>query len=879
MTYGVKVMGLQEKYCEKYDVDPKCFEELGIEDALFSVRVYNRLRRAKIFTVGDLLNCTWEDLAKINGFGAGCFKEIDSYFETISKRNVVIEENRKNQSRIPEQFRENRDLIINGDFSFVNSEENQELVEEFRAARDVLGQELANLCIYETEKVISLRDALDCYTKSVRKLHENLDQIPQYRRNRCVEPYIYAFTRNEELQITLLERREDKNESIEQYIRNNLEELAEDSSEVSQFIVFCSYDLHEMGKEFFSEIEKKNERAFQIVKRRAEGMTLEQVGNEFNVTRERVRQIEKKISARFTFWIRSKSIIHKMYAEMDGKKFAFSSSFGMFFGEHGEMFSYLLKSNVGEFSYITYDKHIDVFVFGEDGLISNIQEYVDELPDTFNESEMVFYLDRAYKEYDYPEEITKKIIEDNFGKTGDVYHRSRLTLVRIYEDILRKYYPNGIWVYSDAQIDDFREHIRADYGDIKLPDNNRAIMARIAQVGILCDRGTYCPKKEKYISDNLAEKIYGYIVENKAPIFLTNTLLNVFEDELISEGVDNKYYLQGILRELYEGEFSFRRDYISKDENLTSVYSEIVAYIEKAEYPITKRQLNEAFPGVTEIIINISTTDPEVINLFGVYIHASKLKLDESDKLYLKNVVVSMLDKSGFLHCKDIYAFVCKDNSNILTSNGVYQAFGLYSILEYLYREEFEFSRPYIGKKGQEITRTFDQLHEMVEASDVIQLTDIVSVARNNHFQVNSILEFANSCNSTHLLLNDKELAAIDYIGLSEELAREVEQSIFKSISGTEYISDLSCISYFPKLSVPWTEWLVYSVLNKWGELLEVAVTSTTFKQAKAVVAIRGQLDMTRIDEKQSVAEVYAPDNMEDIDELLTNILFDEIEV
>ena len=870
-------MELQEKFYEKYNINPEEFDDINVEDALFSVRVYNRLQRAKICTIGALLNCTHEDLERIDGFGAGCFKELDAYFESISKHNNVEKQQSETRRVIPELFRANRELIVHGDYSFINSQEYQELEEEYKEARDVLGEDLANLCLYETEKVVEISHVFSCFAKSVCKLYDKLNLLPRYRRSRNVKHYIYAYTCNEVIRSALFERIKVEGESLEQYIRNNINELDKDSSAVSQFVMSCSYNLFELGECFFSEI-AKNERAYEVVRRRSEGMTLEQVGNEFDVTRERVRQIEKKVSGRFVNWVRSKSIVYKILAEMDGKNIILPSAFSVFFGTYGEMFCYLLKINEEEFDYFTYDKQVDVFVIGDESLISHIQEYVDEMPDTFNESQLGYYLDKGYKEYCYPKEITKKIIEDNYGKTGDVYHRSRLTLVRIYEDILKKYYPNGIWVYNDEEIDEFRKHVKDDYGDIKLPENNRAIMARITYVSILCDRGTYCPKKDKYISDSLAEKIHDYIVENESPIFLTNTLFNIFEEELVKEGVSNKYYLQGILRELYEGEFIFRRDYISKDENLTSVYSEIVSYIEKAAYPVTKRQLNEAFPGVTEIVINISTSDPDVINLFGVYIHASKLKLDELDKKYLKAVVISMLDKSGFLHCKDIYDFISRDNPNILTSNGVYQAFGLYSVLEYLFRDELEFSRPYIGQKGQEITRTFDQLHEMVEESDVIQLAEIASVARDNHFQVNSILEFANSCNNTHLLLNDKELAAIDYIGLSKELAREVEQCIFDSISGTVYVSDLRCIKSFPRLSVPWTEWLVYSLLYKWCEILEVAVTSTTFKQAKAVVARRGELDVNQINEMENVDGIYIPDNMDDIDELISNILFDEIE-
>lgn len=871
-------MELKEKFCEKYDINPKEFENVSVEDALFSVRVYNRLRREKIETIGALLNYTQEDLEQIDGFGAGCFKELYAYFESIAPHNGVSKEKDSNTRRIiPEFFRLNRDLMVCGDFSFVDSDEYQELIEEYMYARDMLGEDFARLCLYETENVLVIGQALNKFAKSIGKLYEKLNVIPRYRRDRNVKYYIYAYTCNEVMRNSLCERIKTQAETLEQYIRNNVDELYNESSSVSQFVKSCSYSLSELGNAFFDEI-AKNERTFEIVKRRSEGMTLEQVGNEFDVTRERIRQIEKKVSVRFVNWVNSKAIIHKLYADMNGKNIWLPSDFEPFFEKNSDIFCYLMKINEEEFSCFTYDRQLDVFVFGNESLLNQIQEYVDELPDTFNESQLDIILSEGYVQHGHPQEITKKIIEDNYRKTGDVYHRSRLTLVKIYADILQKYYPHGIWVYNDDEIDDFRRHVREDYGDIKLPENNRAILSRITHVSILCDRGTYCPKKDKYISDELAKKIHDYIADNETPIFLTNTLFSVFEDELVREGVTNKYYLQGILRELYEGEFVFRRDYISKDENLTSVYSEIVSYIEKAAYPVTKRQINEAFPGVTEIVINISTSDPEVINLFGVYIHASKLRLDEADRKYLKEVVTPMIDKSGFLHCKDIYEFISRDNANILTSNGIYQAFGLYSVLEYLYRDEYEFSRPYIGRKGQEITRTFDQLHEMVEESDVIQLAEIVSVARENHFQVNSILEFANSCNNTHLLLNDKELAAIDYIGLSEGLAREVESYVFNAIDGTVYVSDLQCIRSFPRLSVPWTEWLVYSVLNKWSELLEVAVTSTTFKQAKAVVARKGELDISQICEKEYVDGTYTPDNLDDIDELISDILFDEIE-
>lgn len=870
-------MGLQKKFYEKYNINPENFEDVSVEDALFSFRVFSRLKRAQITTIGDLLKCTYEDLARIGGFGTGCFKELYTYFESIASKDATRKVKERCRSMLLVSFRENRDLIVRGDFSFACDDANREIIEKYIIAREMLGEDLANLCLYDTEKVVVIRQELNRFAKLTEKIYKCLNVIPCYRRNQKVKNYIYAYTGNEGMRNKLFERINSEDETLEEYIRNNSDVINDNSSPVFQFIKASSYDLFELGKEFFDNI-AKNERAFEIVKRRSEGMTLEQVGHEYSVTRERVRQVEKKVSNRFVVWIKTRSIIDKINAELDGKKILLPSDLDVFFDDYGVVFGYLLKINEEEFSNLIYEKQIDVFVIGNENYIARIQEYVDELPDTFNESQLDDYFEEGEITYGYPREITEKIIQYDYGKTGDVYHRARLTFAKIYADILQKYYPCGIWVYSDEVINDFRSHIKEEYGDIRLPENNRAILARIVSSSVLCDRGTYCSKKEKYISDELAQKIHDYIRNSDIPVFLTNTLFSIFEDELVKEGVTNKYYLQGILKELYEGEFVFRRDYVSKDAKLTSVYSEIVSFIEKACYPVTKRQINEAFPGVTEIVISISVSDPDVINLFGVYVHASKLKLEVEDKNYIRDVVDVLLDKSGCLHCKDIYEYINRDNSNLLTCNGIYQAFGLFSVLEYLYRDELEFSRPYIGKKGQEITRTFDQLHEMVEESDVIQLAEVISVAKENHFQINSILEFANSCNKTHLLLNDKELAAIDYIGLSQELVKEVEQYIYKSITGTVYVSDLQCIKLFPRINVPWTEWLIYSAIKKWGNLLDVAVTSTTFRQAKAVLARRGELDISQISEVGYAADIYEPDNMEDIDELISEILFDEIE-
>lgn len=865
-----------------YNINADEYENVDIDTVDFSVRVNNRLHNAGIETIRDLLKCTHSRLANLNGFGVRCFKEIYEYLERLQSATEFVKENAKiiEYQALPKVFYEKIDLIIKGDFTFISDEEEtSELFNKYKEAQWLVGSELARECVDNPKYVDVLRKEFYDFSKAIVYAQKAINDLPCSRRKKKAVYFIDACSSMGSGKIELQNKNRSSNESLEEYIKANAKELLINDSAVSKFVKACTYDFNRLTTYFFEKI-RENTRTYEIIKKRATGNTLEQVGIEFAVTRERVRQIEKKVSQSFINWVKHNSIILKIVADEDGSCVLMPSVFDIYLLENAEVFRYLLKINEGEFHSIFYDKELDLFVIGDEFLIEKAREYVEELPEQFNFTVFNELIERGFIEKNLPKELVCRVIEESYKKTGDIYHCSRLTFGKIYADVLKKHYQRGIKVYNDTELNEFRKLVREDYGDIKLPKNNRALASRISAIGILCGRGIYGPKKDKYLSTELENRIHEFICESECPIFLTNTLYSMFEEELISEGVHNKYYLQGILKELFSDEFIFRRDYVSKDSNLTSLYSEIVRFIEKAMYPVTKQQIIEAFPGVTEIVINISINDPDIINLFGVYMHSNKIKLNADDRDYIKNLIENFFDKDDFIHCKDIFELIQRDNPTMLLNNGIYQAFGLYSVIEYLFRNEMEFSRPYIGKKGIKITRTFEQLHEMVLEREVIELADIMSVARENHFQVNSILEFANSCNSTHLLINDSELAKLCYIGITEEIAKEIEKIIVEEISETKLITDLCCIPRFRILNVPWTKWLIYSVLLKWSSELEVTVTSAIFRQAQPIVAIKGRLretDVSKLGNRDT--DPYMPDNLENIDDLISNIILQEIEV
>ena len=104
-----------------------------------------------------------------------------------------------------------------------------------------------------------------------------------------------------------------------------------------------------------------------------------------------------------------------------------------------------------------YDKTLDVFILGDDSLSSRVQAYLETLSDIISTSQLPAILSAASEDEDIPEEMLERGIKETYRITGDVYHRTRLSLASIYTSIIGEFYPNGIHAYDDNEIARFRQ--------------------------------------------------------------------------------------------------------------------------------------------------------------------------------------------------------------------------------------------------------------------------------------------------------------------------------------------------------------------------------------------------------------------------------------
>lgn len=872
-------------YFEIYDIDPMRYVDLKVDNIGFSIRLGNRLLENDLYTVDALLKENDSTLRNVKGLGKSCFGELHKYLKTISD-SVSVAPQPVKERKIPRAVVPFIDQMVEGDFEFLidNAFDDSSLsfIHYMRESFDLLGTEMVEDALNGIPEIFSL---LECLKDFIKRTQEKqacdlfFATLPKGRTEISAHKLILAYSSNQDMQNYLFEKCEWKeDDSLVMFIKRNAAKFSAHNQYFSRFIKWCKFDVLDEINRFFK-MSMKNDRELEVVCQRAERKTLEMIGQSFGVTRERIRQIESKVGKRFNIWQKKNRIIYKLFIELKEDTAVSTMELIDFIKDYGTAFVYLMKFS--ESNEVIYDKSLDMFIMENQSMSEKIQAYVEALPDMFAESKLPGYLEKAEEEYDYPVKMVAATIEENYKKTGETYHRVRLSLTAIYAEIFVRFYPNGIHVYDESEIAGFRKHVKEEFSIDIDGKSDHAIGSILSRIGILCGRGIYKLHSDKqYISKDLAKNIHDYIVTSDSPIFMTNTLFSLFEDELVSHGVDNKYFLQGILRDLYENEWIFRKDYISKDESYTSVYSSIVGFIKNSFYPVSKEDIYKAFPGVTEIVISLAVSDVNVLNLFGLYIHSSRLKLSSPDIQYLKETVERFLENKDVCHCKELYEYINSDYPVLMTNNFISFPFGLHSLLEFLFSDHYNFSRPFVARENAKIERVGDILRDMIRASDIIAIQEVMSFVREQHFTLYSILDFVDSCNETHLLINDQLIGSIEYIGVTEEIAKNIEAKIFSEIVETIPIHQLQCIHSLPTINVPWNAWLIYSVLKKWSEQLDVATSASQFKQSYPLIAPKGMLSITTVDTSVSHhGNIAMADDLSKIDDLISDFLEEDLDI
>lgn len=863
-----------KSFGEIYELKAEDYNDLSVESAKFSVRVAKRLKIHGIDTIGELLELNPFTILSYKGLGNNSIKEIENFFYElkISGKESIQEIITVNK---PQRY---GDLEKKDFLERMNNILEASLIDEFK---DADKRSITDFYLRTINEQLQVNKTI---SSAIKKISNERLECKAYG-------FILAYNLNNQIRELLLIYLDNRRMVLRDFLENIKNISKNNVSTVLDFINWLTFDIEDDVNNLFEKVFDKD-RAAQVLKLRAEGKTLEEVGGELGVTRERVRQIEKKAAERFRIINGRYGILRKIYAVRNGDTVLTIDEIRTYLGDFTNVFSYLIKKF--NFNDITYNEKLNVFIIADDSLDERAKEYVEQLPEVFSVSELNLIYERAEVEFNINSEMLEHAINEDYNLVGSTYSRKKLNKYDILVSCIKEYFPNGIRVGDDNHINELREIVSERFGDLNLPDNNRAIASRIMDKCVLYDRGTYIAKRDSYISKELANKIFNYINGSKHTVFYIHLLFIKFYKDLINEGVGNRYYLHGILKELYQENFYFKRDCLSKDSLFIDPYGKedsdfkglcmnIIDFIGQKEYPVQKKEIYNAFPDISEFVMYNVISSKEIISYSGSYLHADYLQFYESEYLRVKEIISNVVANDNIHHVTEVFNIINNRIPEFLTRNFALNQYGCFSLLKHIFNSDFNFYRPYVSKRGIVIASVTQRLHDFVYSNDVIKIADVISFTKENYYQIPSLLQYIKSCDDEFFLISHDEMMKIEKIGITKAFVMTIEDILCEEITKTIPICELTSLHKLPLLAVPWNEWLLFSAINKWGSKLSVSTTSNQFRHTVPIIAPVGELDedlykdLTRsnVGGVLGADEVIDSADLDNLDELMENLLDD----
>jgi hypothetical protein len=825
---------------------------LNINDVYFE-GIFENFRKFcinnKIFRIKDLYGFEFNKLLKLRGFGiTRVEKIINKYNEIISKG--IIEYQIANQKFLAlEKMRKRVEQVIELD-------EDNEMYDEFTQeeliilnkvdiAVEELGMDIcqmAYLNLQNTEKIVATFEAFSCGViierERIEKLYSVFKNINESNKYKNVYPLIMAYTDECVKNKLLIDVFSNCLYVVE--ISGQFKNISkEDTSyvEVLRFMEWLQIDLKAWILSLYLEVFKKDSYK-EIINCRANGGTLEVAGQLIGVTRERVRQIEKKVQGKFDYLNSRKRFMWIISAYINGKKIIDKKELFDFSSENNIEFAYLIINSHS--TYYSYSSDLNVLVLGEQIDESKLKEVIGTLPDIIFSEDINVIIENIAEEFKVTPELALKAVASEYKLSGQVYNKRRISLTSMYSMVLEKYYPTGAKLFDKSEQERFRRYIFEMFGDIKLPLNNRALDARVADIGVLCDRGAYIHPNHIRITIELIEKIKDFIKNGERISYTFLEIFEYFKEELLlNSNINNRYFLQGAIKYFYKTEFYFTRDMISKSSEIERIDDQIEEFVSRNEI-VTKEQLRKEFQGITEAMLFFAIGRCKKIIAVenGEYMHTKHLNITKGD--YEISKVIDELILGMPVSSRKLLEVMYTTNTDFLNRNFVFSHIKLFGILQYMFREKYKFSRPFIAKKDTEEITNIGIVRNYLKDRDSYEISEMIGFCDENHLKFISWVTLIDELSDEFIRADSNFCVRIEQIDINEEKIEAIKNIMKDIIFQKGYISarKIKDFIFFPEIYMEWNGYILKSIIEKYVceiEVLQIP-TSDTFSLSAVFV-------------------------------------------
>jgi transcriptional regulator with XRE-family HTH domain len=759
-----------------------------IEDAAFSVRTYNALRRHGTFTISQLFEMDDLELLQIQNLGRKSVDEIIHF---------------RNKYSIPTKAEYNHDDLI------INSIDSSNL----DISIELIARVFPNLLI-PTDKLKYVKDIV------------GVELIP----------------------------------SIYYSARSTAEFLSEPIS-----------------TRFEEQLLKLKGKAYQIILRREKGETLQEIGDDFGITRERVRQLESKAVRGL---IHFANLVASSLISESKPYFNYSEIQAQFENEASAICCiHVLRESEYVIHFIEMEKfiHKEICPKNPESILQstlseiigdgvNYTEKIETIEDELSRLEMNFF---------NADEIAEYIVHCGYRFYGEFVSHGRKKYVDACIFVINKYFPFDIKLDSDSDNEDMqrlRALILRDFRGIVLPEDNRAITSRITSYVdrlVLCGRGRYCPIDRVVYDSKLINEIVTMIFDSGQSSFYFNELFEMYKGRLLStSNIDNPHFLHGVIKLMYTEEFHYERVMLTKKgETRENFDNRLTSLLIESGKPISKMEIKKSIPGTRDFMIAFANMRQKEIIQWDFnelnYIHnvvSSEIDIDS-----IRNVIAGEIEKhDGYTSEQLIFSRMLIENHQYLQRNMISCPQNLFYISEYYFGDEYRFRRPHIVTKEipidsvstVSIAQYFLGAKDRISFESFNDLADRLGWADGTRYQSFSEIE------KSYVRINIDEYVERDRLVLPEGFLFSLNSFLGKlvSVNGFTAINGIFDFDKFPSFDFEWNGFLLESIIDNFDTNYKMINQQVKDRRYQRGLVVPRQSDFDSFD--QLVAEVLKQDGI-----------------
>ena len=684
-------------------------EELGL-----STRSYNAIRRHNIQTVEGLLGVIESgEIANIRNLGSNSINEILHVVENIKKRRVV----RSTEVEVSQESVE-IDVVVRyfpeNKFAMFRTYCSDRCIDTVQKLKNIDFSELMKIRGFGLTKLNAIKERLEQIEIEPGVIIHEEEQLI------AVNTFDAIHESNEFLQISVLRRFGVPSSATgrlsELGIRTFADLKIEPKSKLAQVLGIQNYTkleealkqfeipLVDIVGEYLKTFEQNKE--FDIYVRRAEGDTLQEIGEAYNLTRERVRQHCSKFE---------RSVMPMILALAQGLEDANSDHYikeeqvlSVFDNDdYDKIFIFTLR-NASYYDFvggIFFNK--EHYPRAEYDLIGIVSDIVGDGINLFDEIERIeSALDSAGYGFVEADDFLNIVIEFNYCFYGDYIVKNKKSYAFLCAQLVEECFPEGIR-YEDEDMNRLRSLALERFGDLDLPDNDRSLWSRLCTHLVQRGRATYISPKKIFVDKDLMEEIKTYVDNSPLSEIFFKEIFAEFEGILtMTTNIDNAAFLHGVFVYYYPHEYIYSRDSLTKRdaEETQSLASRIREVLVEAGHPLRKDEIMSHLPGLAESVLFNAIIHSEDIAQweYNYYNCIGNIRRNEEAEQTLKTTLEALLSgNQGYCSESMLYAATKDKLNDYFNENKVCNAQNLFYLTYMLFDGDFSFRRPHIASVGR----------------------------------------------------------------------------------------------------------------------------------------------------------------------------------